>query len=501
MTETIIIIGGGIAGLAAGCYGQMNGYQTKIFEMHDLPGGLCTSWERKDFIFDGCIHYLFGTGEGQPFNQLWQELGVLDGRVIINHAELMRVVDTDGRAFIAYCNPDRLEEHLKELSPGDAGVITDFANGIRAFSHFDMSLLQEKPRTLWLPADGLKMSRQMSPYMMPLIRWGRVSAGEYAKRFKDPFLRQAFPLVFGWPEIPAMVGFFILAYMHTGNAGFPAGGSLAFARALEKRYLELGGEIHYKAQVQKILSENNLASGVRLYDDSEHRASHVISAGDGRGTMFDLLGDSYVNKRIRDTYDGHLPIHSQVQVSLGVNRDMSNEPHWVTYLLEEPVMIGGEERTDFGIKHYSFDPSLAPPGKSVIEVMFRSNYDYWQRIYGRKLYDIEQNQIADQVIELLERYHPGIRGQIEIVDVATPLSYERYTGNWQGSTSGWLLTRQTMLMMILGMKKTVPGLKNFYQCGQWVEAGGSVPSAAMSGRNAIQLICHADRRVFTVGKT
>jgi phytoene dehydrogenase-like protein len=39
----IIIIGAGIAGLAAGCYAQMNGYQTSIFEMHSLPGGLCTA--------------------------------------------------------------------------------------------------------------------------------------------------------------------------------------------------------------------------------------------------------------------------------------------------------------------------------------------------------------------------------------------------------------------------------------------------------------------------
>ena len=41
--KSIIIIGAGIAGLAAGCYGQMNGYNTQIFEMHDLPGGLCTA--------------------------------------------------------------------------------------------------------------------------------------------------------------------------------------------------------------------------------------------------------------------------------------------------------------------------------------------------------------------------------------------------------------------------------------------------------------------------
>jgi phytoene desaturase len=37
--KSVIVIGAGIAGLSAGCYGQMNGYRTRIFEMHDRPGG------------------------------------------------------------------------------------------------------------------------------------------------------------------------------------------------------------------------------------------------------------------------------------------------------------------------------------------------------------------------------------------------------------------------------------------------------------------------------
>jgi phytoene dehydrogenase-like protein len=80
--------------------------------------------------------------------------------------------------------------------------------------------------------------------------------------------------------------------------------------------------------------------------------------------------------------------------------------------------------------------------------------------------------------------------------VATPLSYERYTGNWQGSTTGWLPTRQTMLMLLLGVSKTLPGLQNFYLAGQWVEPGGSLPLAAASGRNAIHTICHQDGKPF-----
>jgi phytoene dehydrogenase-like protein len=44
------------------------------------------------------------------------------------------------------------------------------------------------------------------------------------------------------------------------------------------------------------------------------------------------------------------------------------------------------------------------------------------------------------VVELLEQRFPASPQQVEMVDVATPLTFERYTGNWQGSFEGWLLT-------------------------------------------------------------
>lgn len=494
--KSIIIIGAGVAGLAAGCYAQMNGYRSQIFELHDLPGGLCTAWERKDYIFDGCIHYLFGSGPGQPFHHMWEELGAVQGRTMIDHKELMRVVDVDGRAFIAYCDPDRLQEHMLALSPADAKLINRLADGVRLFTRFDMSAVRQKPKSLMKPTDGMRLGRAMLPFVGALTRWAMVSAGEFGARFQDPLLRKAMPIVFGWPEIPMMGALSVLAYMHTGNAAFPAGGSLAFARAIEQRYLELGGRIQYKAQVEKILVENGRAVGIRLYDDTEHRADVVISASDGYKTIYDLLDGKYTNARIDKLYRGRMPIHSQVQVSLGVKRDLSREPHWTTYLLDEPLEVAGERRRDIGVKHYCFDPSLAPPGKSVIEVMIRSGYDYWQRIYGRRLYDTEQLQVADQVVDFLERVYPDLRADVEVSDVATPLSYERYTGNWLGSTCGWLLTKDTMRLMIVGMANALPKLGNFYLCGQWVEPGGTVPMAAMSGRNVVQLLCHADGKPF-----
>ena len=494
--KSIIIIGAGIAGLSAGCYGQMNGYRTQIFELHDKPGGLCTSWKRKGYTFDGCIHWLIGSGPGASFHHIWEELGAVQGRRMVNHEEYLRVEGTGGKTFIVHTDIDRLEQHMKELAPADVRAIEEFCNAVRLFTRFEPPM--DKPRELFGILDSLKMGLKMLPFMQALRKWSRTSTQDFATRFSDPFLRQAFSLVFDLPDFPMVAVPMTLAYMHSRDAGYPIGGSLAFSRAIERRYLDLGGELHYKSRVEKILVENDRAIGVRLADGMEHCADVVVSAADGHATIFDMLEGRYVSDEIRGYYD-ELPIFQPIiQVSLGVARDFSNEPHTITYSLEEPITVAGEVRGRLGVKHYCFDSTLAPSGKSVVMVTFVSNYEYWKNLHEeRERYEAEKQQIAIEVIAQLEKRFPGITRQVEVVDVATPMTYERYTGNWQGSIEGWMITTRTMgMMMGKGMSKTLPGLENFYMVGQWVEPGGGLPPAAASGRNAIQIICKRDKKPF-----
>jgi phytoene dehydrogenase-like protein len=92
VSKSIIIIGSGVAGLSAGSYGQMNGFRTQIFEMHDRAGGLCTSWKRKGYDIDGCVHGLLGSSPANPFYRMWSEL--LDmSRVEFHNAETEDVIE------------------------------------------------------------------------------------------------------------------------------------------------------------------------------------------------------------------------------------------------------------------------------------------------------------------------------------------------------------------------------------------------------------------------
>jgi phytoene dehydrogenase-like protein len=490
--RSIIIIGAGIAGLATGCYARMNGYRTQIFELGSLPGGLCTAWKRRGFTFDGCLHWLVGSNPEAPSNRLWRELGVAQGRQFVEHDIYVRFEENEGKALDLYTDPARLEAHMKELAPGDAPLIEELTGAIRTLSKLDMPI--DQPQGLEALGMGLEMLR-----ILPVMRrYGQISLAEFFARARDPFLKTAIPRLWGLPDMPVLTVMMALAMMHQRNAGYPIGGSLAFSQAMEARYRALGGGVQYNARVAKILVENDTAVGVRLADGTEHRAGIVISAADGHATIFDMLDGRYADDAVRETYEKWPIFQPMIQVSLGVNRDMSAEPRAVAWRLPTPVTIGGEPRSQVSCRHFCYDPTMAPPGKSVVVGAFLSNHAYWEEAAAEpERYEAEKQHAAITYIDLLDRRFPGIADQVEAVDVATPLTWERYTGNWQGSIEGWMFTKDTLKYAFgQGMSKTLPGLGNFYMAGQWVEPGGGVPTSAISARKLVKRLCKQDGKKF-----
>ena len=141
-----------------------------------------------------------------------------------------------------------------------------------------------------------------------------------------------------------------------------------------------------------------------------------------------------------------------------------------------------------------FDKTMAPEGKSVIKIQINSDYDYWEKLYqDPERYKAEKEQIVDTVISLLDRSVNGLADQVEMRDIASPITWVRYTGNWRGSYQGWMATTKNFMTQ---MSKTLPGLDNFYMAGQWVNLGGGIPGAVRSGRQTIQVICDKDKKKF-----
>ena len=126
--------------------------------------------------------------------------------------------------------------------------------------------------------------------------------------------------------------------------------------------------------------------------------------------------------------------------------------------------------------------------------MINTEWEYWDELYkDTARYKAEKERLANELLAILDKRYPGLSDQVEMTDVATPMTWVRYTGNWKGSYEGWM---EISLGFGKRMDKTLPGLDGFYMVGQWVEPGGGLPPAAQSGRNVIQIMCKRDRKPF-----
>ncbi|MFI9625938.1 phytoene desaturase family protein [Streptomyces sp. NPDC052042] len=507
----VIVVGAGVAGLSTGCYAQMNGMRSRIFEKHVLPGGCCTAWSRDGYIFDYCIEWLIGTAAGNEAHQIWRELGALDGKTITNFEMFNRVVDETGRSVVFYNDPDRLEKHLLELSPADARPIRSFCRDLRRFTAIELYPFLTAPalRTLRERAATL---RTVLPAFRLFWRTASTPMHECADRFQDPLLRRAFRNIFfqdpeGFPVLPYL---FNMASAHHLNAGFPQGGSLGLARSIEERYKGLGGEIGYRARVERILVEDGRAVGVELRNGRRYYADHVVAACDGHTTVHGLLQGRYTGPRIDKLYNDLLHrrgtlFPAVVSAFVGLKGEPGDDrAHSTTYLLtpEDAARLPGALQSSLVVQLRSrYSDGFAPPGHSVVHCTYFSDFAHWKelRAADRKAYRAQKHQVAAFVRGFLERRMPGTADRIELVDIATPATTRRYTGNHDGSILAWKAFSEAddIAAELVGKDRMrLPGLRGFSMAGQWVGLGGLI-RAASSGRFVVQYLCDELGRPFT----
>jgi phytoene dehydrogenase-like protein len=502
--KPIIIIGAGLAGLSTGCYAQMNGYQSHIFEHHTVPGGVAAAWKRKGYLIDGGIHFIMGHKPGTALYELYCELGVTPATRCVDMTTYGRFTDeASGRSVLVTHDLDRLADELKALSSADARVIDELIAGARAMQGLDMSEMGlSKPPELAGHLEQLKEMwgmRRLYKYMIG--KYARPVA-DYVQAVHDPWLRECIQYLF-LPEVPVWFIFMVLGLLADGGMGLLERGCLDFVLPIEKRYKELGGQVTYKATVQEIIVEacpepgrrDDRAVGVRLADGSEHRADVVVSAADGHSTIFKMLGGRYVNEKIENRYRNWKLIRPTVMASFGVAREFTDEPWMSIIMLERPFTVGNQAINGIMVRIFNYSDRFAPPGKTVVQVSFETEWDFWDELQkDRPRYEAEKERVTAEVLERLELHYPGILSQVEMTDVATPYTTWRYTLNHKGAYMGWLPTPQVITTPV---ERTLPGLANFYMAGQWVMPGGGVPPCLYSGRHVVQLLCHRDGKPFS----
>ncbi len=105
--------------------------------------------------------------------------------------------------------------------------------------------------------------------------------------------------------------------------------------------------------------------------------------------------------------------------------------------------------------------------------------------------------MAAQVIDILGNYFRGIKNQVEVMDIPTLITWERFMGGTHGFNN-WPNKKFSFIGGIRGSggERTLPGLSNFYFVGVWASMAPSLFGNALSGRKAIQTLCKKDGKKF-----
>ena len=495
MKKKIIVIGGGIAGLSAGIYSVMNGFDTEIIEMHNVAGGQCTAWERKKYRFDYCLHWLVGTSKG-AFHEIWKETNVINNETeIIDHDIHSQIFDKDRNEFIIYSNIERWEKYLIEIAPEDSKTIRRMCNDMRKSALLDPFAL---PPELRNPLDYIKIIPVMLPIFNLVRKFGRLTCKEYFEKlnFKSERIKSVFYAMYGDRNFSALAFIFMLGWFNQKNAGYVKGGSFPLAQRMVEKFERLGGKILYKKKVEKIIVESNIARGVILTDGTKMVSEYVISAADGYTTIYKMLEGKYLSKKIEFAYKNWELFTPLVQVSFGINKVIKNASPIIINISKDLKI--GRTKLEYGysVMNYSYDSTMAPEGKTSIVIRYESPWKLWENLEGDE-YKNEKLQIEKDAICFLELEYPGITKYIEVIDVATPKTDVHFTGVKDGAYEGFMPSKENM-MKSLDMQ--LPKLKNFLMAGQWLFPGGGLPPSAQTGKWSVQLICKKEKQRFITDK-
>ena len=492
INKSVIIIGGGVSGLSTAIYLKRHGYDVTVLEKNATLGGACIGWVRRGCYIDGCIHWLVGTKKGTKTRELWEEVGALTPESEIYDCSDFYTLDFgDGKRFTVWADLEKMREEFYAFAPEDKRQIDKFCALIKRFQKIDAPV--EKPTDLMNIGELLKIGLTMATDYYYVKKYSSVSCAEYAKKFKNPYIRK-------WLEEHMSAGYnlmsflYMIAHVSKGDGGIPVGGSLALVERMRDTLLALGGRIRCSAEVSRIDVEDGRCVGVTLKSGESLRSDWTVSAAPAVHTLKELLSDKYALKKIdmrladRRTY----PIYTYTTAVFKINADTSSYPLSEKIYFDEPITLDKENRSVV-YRNYSYDKTLkSTEGNTIIQATVSGNddtYFWWKNVKKSGQYEQKKSEIAKKMLDIYAKKYPELEGKIEIIDVVTPLTYQRYLNGRHGSFQAFVQTSRAKRLMQRG---EIKGLSGFILSGQWILMSGGLPTAAITGRFAAQRICRHD---------
>ncbi|MCJ7681736.1 MAG: NAD(P)/FAD-dependent oxidoreductase, partial [Candidatus Aminicenantes bacterium] len=326
-------------------------------------------------------------------------------------------------------------------------------------------------------------------------------------RISDTKLRAIVSSQWGYYGLPpsklASIYYALPFWSYLSSGGYyPIGQSQkisdAFVRFIEGRE----GKVKLRTRVEKILTKDHAAVGVRTTDGEEFTSRVIVAnanAWDVFHGMLDMSEVEYVRAYTERLEKFSISISSFL-VFLGLKKDLvgasgigDTEIFWNTgYDPEAEYLSSLEadvEKSSLGITLYdNIYKGYSPAGKNTLSLLALQGYDHWSpyaadyRAGKKETYRKEKERMADILIDRVEkRFLPGLREAIEVCEVATPLTNVRYTSNYRGAIYGWNQTLDNSNPRRLPHKTPIA---NLYLSGAWTSPGHGYGAVIPSGLEA-----------------
>ena len=489
--KSIVIVGAGVAGLAAGVYALQSGFDATVFELQETVGGATAGWSKDGYRFEGGAHWVAGMAPKTTMNGMWRELGALDDDVAVRCSDPYYAFESDGSAALLFRDTKRLRAHLTELSPEDASEIKHLCTDARKLAKADMPFDDikgvEAKRPLQLNPRSMVST---APALTRMPWYARQSMSDYLGRFRSPFLKRLFASIVG-EDTSAVSLVSALASLAGGSGGHPEGGAHGMAERMAARFEDLGGTLRCGAPVDRIVVENGVAVGV-VVEGETVPADAVIVTQDTIAAAFSLFDPPLDEPWVRSMLGAAKPLLATV-VCLGIAADLSELPESVGFGPAEPLRVAGRDYAEVTFDNFARYEGYAPDGCTAVTVpLLGDTYDWWLEREGEGAYEDEKRRAAEAVIAALEEKFPPIAGKVEVWDVATPLTFERRLRSYKGS---WMSVREPGTDVSLHSAKP-QGIEHLYFAGQRMMLPGGMQAAVKTARIAVQYLCRDAGAVF-----
>ena len=485
----VIVAGAGLGGLTCGALLAKQGKKTLVIEQHFLPGGYCTSFKRKGFVFESAGEWIEGYDRG-IVSEILHDLNISSAIQFDKIDPLF--VNVFPNEIISI--PEDMMKHgarLQTLFPQEAPNIKKF------FQYYER--VNTEMQTLPTGGELWSLLHILLRHRHCIACLKKTYAEMLNKYFTDNRLKSVLSGMCGLIGLlPSQFSAIVLAPFLIGGTvprGRVHGGMQNFANALAQALQKNGGDLLLRRKVQKIIVRDGHVVGVVLDKDEQIEASTVVSNVDAYQTFTKLVDAKKTRTHLARRIAQAEYSHSAFKVWLGVDmqiqtpQNASALTYFPSYQIED--FMGNTIENVLSNEGYLFisipsldDDSLAPSGMHSVDLLLSGNYYDIVKDMNKDQYKVFKDQLADALVVRAEKIIPGLSKHIVVKEVATPLTFERYTHNYHGASIGWGMSPKA-LSQALDQKTEIKGL---YLAGHWTYPGGGIGQVMMSGKLAAKMI-------------